>query len=81
MPYYVYKINEGVSAVVKNIEYLADFEGYRDAKQLAKARRIEQSESGDGNATFKIIFAANKLDAEEKLMEVREAPIVKEWEK
>jgi hypothetical protein len=31
--------------------------------------------------TVKVIFAASELEAEELLMEKREAPILREWEK
>ena len=80
MPYYVYKIEAGVSDLVKNLECLDNFETFKEAKNFAKSKRAEQ---GDDNnqSTYKVIFADNKLDAEEKLLEQREAPILKEWEK
>ena len=79
MPYYVYKIDAGVSAIVKNLELLGEFDAYKEAKNLAKSKRQEDTEASAD--TYKVIFAENKLDAEEKLMESREAPILREWEK
>jgi hypothetical protein len=35
----------------------------------------------DENYTVKVMFADSELEAEEKLMEKREAPILREWEK
>jgi hypothetical protein len=35
---------------------------------------------GDGHQ-IKVMFADTELEAEEKLMEKREAPILREWEK
>ena len=78
MPYFVYKIAPGVSKIVKNIEPLDDFEKFKDAKNFAKEKRQEDSESGN---VYKVIFAENVIDAEEKLQEQREGTILREWEK
>jgi hypothetical protein len=79
MPYFVYKIAPGVSKIVKNIEALDNFEKFKDAKNFTNEKRqLENVE--DGN-TYKIIFAENSLDAEEKLQEQRAETITKEWEK
>lgn len=79
MPYYVYKILPSVGNLVKNLELLETHDNYKDAKTSVKLRRVEQ-EAGD-QSTFKVMFADNELDAEEKLMEHREEQIVREWEK
>ena len=79
MPYYVYKINAGPTALIKNLEKLAEHEDYKSAKNQVRDLRAEQA--GDDNATYKVIFANNALEAEEQLMELREAPILREWEK
>ena len=79
MPYFVYKIAPGVSKIVKNIEPLADFEKFKDAKNFAKEKR--QNEEADSGNIFKVIFSENSIEAEEKLQEQREESIVKEWEK
>lgn len=79
MPYFIYKIAPGISKIVKNLEPLADFEKFKDAKNFAKEKR--QQEEADSGNIFKVIFAENSIDAEEKLQEQREETIVKEWEK
>ena len=79
MPYFVYKIAPGISKIVKNIEPLAEYEKFKEAKNFAKEKR--QEEETDSGNTFKVIFAENSIDAEEKLQEQREESIVREWEK
>jgi len=79
MPYYVYKMNEGVSSMIRNLEYLDEFETFKEAKNLARTKRSEQDPQD--KAIFKVIFAANQLAAEEMLTEKREEPILREWEK
>lgn len=79
MPYFIYKINAGPTALVKNLQQLAKHEEYKLAKkEVSKLRAAQQA--GD-KATFKVIFADNALAAEEQLLEHREASIVREWEK
>lgn len=79
MPYFVYKINPGPTALIKNIEKLAEFEEYKPAKNQVRELRTAQTE--DDKSAYKVIFANNVLEAEEQLMEKRETPIVREWEK
>lgn len=78
MPYFVYKIAPGISKIVKNLEPLDEFEKFKDAKNFAKEKRQNDTEEGN---TFKVIFAENVIDAEEKLQEQREETILREWEK
>ncbi len=79
MPYFVYKIEPAVSELVKNLEMLEDFDAYKEAKNFVKQERSKLS--AEDKTVYKIIFADNALQAEEQLMEKREAPIIKEWEK
>ncbi len=79
MPYFVYKIEPAVSELVKNLQLLEEFEAYKEAKNLVKQERSKLS--AEDKTVYKIIFADNALQAEEQLMEKREAPIIKEWEK
>ncbi len=77
--YYVYRISPTVAKLVKPMELLNEFENYKDARNFARDQR--QNPDNDPSDTFKVLFADNPLDAEEKLAEVREKPIMKEWEK
>ncbi len=79
MPYFVYKIKPAVSQLVKNLEMQEEFEAYKEAKNFVKERR--NNLSNEDETVYKIIFADNALQAEEQLMEKRDAPIVREWEK
>lgn len=79
MPYYVYKMSPGVTALVKNLEAVDEFAAYAEAKK--QARTLRTSESLAPDTTVKIVFAESKLEAEELLQEKREKPILKEWEK
>ena len=78
MPYFVYKIAPGISKIVKNLEPLDEFEKFKDAKNFANEKRQNDTEEGN---TFKVIFAENIIDAEQKLQEQREGTILREWEK
>ena len=77
--YYIYKISPTVANLVKPMELLGDYENYKEARSFA--RELRQDPDNDPQDTFKVIFADNPLDAEEKLSEFREKPIMKEWEK
>jgi len=77
MSYYVFRIVQGPTAMFKKLELLKDFAAFKDAQQFAKEVRSQQTD----NPNIKVIFANNQLEAEEKLQEVREQPILREWEK
>lgn len=79
MPYFIYKINAGPTALIKNLEKLAKHEGYKLAQK--EVRELRAAQAADDTATYKVIFADNALAAEEQLLEHREAPIMREWEK
>lgn len=79
MPYYVFRISEGPAAIIKNLDLLDEFEAYREAKDFAKQQRIAQST--DDSSQVKVMFAENRLLAEEQLLETREKPVLREWEK
>lgn len=77
--YFIYRIPDSGNALVRQLEKIDRFDNYREAKQRIRELRNEQP-PGSG-VTFKIMFAENELQAEERLQEKREAPIVQEWEK
>jgi hypothetical protein len=80
MPYYyIYKITPGETETAKSLELVREYEKYQDAKQDVRAMRADQPT--DSNHQYKIIFADNQAEAEERLLEFREQPIVREWEK
>ena len=79
MPYFIYKINAGPTALIKQLEQIATHDDFKIAKNAVRDLRAAQP--ADDKANYKVIFAANALAAEEQLMESREAPIMREWEK
>ena len=79
MPYFIYKITQVPTPRTRKIELIKSFTAYKDARSLARSRRTQLA-PGDPT-TIKIIFADNQLEAEERLTESREAPLLKEWEK
>lgn len=79
MPYYIYSITPGDTPTAKTLDLINEHDSFRDAKQEVRALRIEQP-SGM-NHIYKIIFAGSQGEAEQRLLEVREEPVVKEWEK
>ena len=78
MPYYVFKITQPTQ-IVKNLELQDSSDDYKTARALARELRAN-SPTGE-QATYKLIFAASQLEAEESLLEKREQPILMEWEK
>ncbi len=81
MPYFVYRIAPGPTDLIKNLDHLAEFESYREAKNFAKEKRVEEDITPESKVQIKMIMAENALEAEEKLLEKREKPILQEWEK
>ena len=78
MPYYVFKITQPTQ-MIKHLELLDTFENYKEARVRAREGRAN-ARAGE-QSTYKLVFAANQLEAEERLQEHREKPILMEWEK
>lgn len=78
MPYYVFKVTQPTQ-LVKNLDLQDAFDEYKPARTLARDLR-KNAEPGE-QAIYKLVFAANQLEAEENLLEKREKPILMEWEK
>jgi len=79
MPYYLFKMSARDKLdLVKNLELLEVFDAFKAAKNEAKKLRTEQSLDG---VTYKVMFAENQLDAEEKLLERRDKPVLMEHER
>ncbi|MGV6850981.1 MAG: hypothetical protein ACWA5R_02235 [bacterium] len=81
MPYFVYKIQPQEFQLVKNLELIEQFDKFKAARQHAHQLRQSLESTQETSIEYKVIFADNKLDAEEKLLETREKPILMEHEK
>jgi hypothetical protein len=79
MPYYIYKITAGEGPSAKQLEFVSEYDNFKTAKQEVRSMRASQQANGD--VVYKVIFAGNQPEAEQRLLEYREQPVVKEWEK
>ena len=79
MPYYLFKITQPDElGLVKQLDLVDSFDAFRDAKKAAKQLRAEAAEEG---SIYKVMFAENRLSAEEQLLEKREPPVLMEHER
>ena len=79
MPYFIYQLQKNNLAQIKDVELITQFEDYKEAKNFARDKRAELELKDPGD--IKIMFADNEELAEKKLLENRDAPILREWEK
>jgi hypothetical protein len=79
MPYYIYIVTSIDTTTKKSVEPVSEFENFKQAK--TEVRRLRSEEQLQDNQSYKVIFADNAAEAEQRLIEFREEPIAKEWEK
>lgn len=79
MPYFVFHLEIGTNGVVRDADLLDQFNEYKQAKQFTREKRAELKVRDA--AEVKIIFEENEDMAKQKLMQNRDAPILREWEK
>ena len=79
MPYFIYKITSGSTGVIKDLEYVNIFNEFKQAKKFVREYRTTRELNS--RISVKMIFAENELEAEQRLREPRNAPILREWEK
>ena len=79
MPYFIYKITPDASSGGKKLDVLGEHDNFKSAKQ--EVRALRQSQESGAETSYRVIFAADQSEAERRLLEHREQPIVKEWEK
>jgi hypothetical protein len=78
MPYYIYRIIPGETPTARTLEFTGEHESFQEAKHEVRSLRTAQPR--DTDSVYKIIFAENRPEAEQRLLEHREKPIPKEWE-
>jgi len=79
MPYYIYTVTSSATGNSKSVSYVSEFDNFKDAKTEVRRLRIEAPlETTQG---YKVMFAEDRAEAEQRLTEYREQPIAKEWEK
>jgi hypothetical protein len=79
MPYYLFKISElDNHDLIKHLELLQVCDAFKPAQSEARKLRAEKPLDG---VTYKVMFAANQLEAEEILLEKRAKPVLMEYER
>jgi hypothetical protein len=76
MPYFVFKYQNNK---FRSVEHIDTFDVYRDARALLKDLR--KKKSPDNPNAYKVVYAEDMLEAEMLILEKRDAPILREWEK
>jgi len=76
MPYFVFKYQDNK---FRSVDHMDTFETYKEAKALVKGLRVKHSPENPN--TYKVVFAQDMLEAEMLVLEKRDAPILREWEK
>ncbi|MCG6900159.1 MAG: hypothetical protein LJE75_09185 [Gammaproteobacteria bacterium] len=79
MPYYIYIVTTMDTTTKKSVERVSEFENFKLAK--TEVRRLRAEQPLQDNQSYKIIFAEDTAQAEQRLIEYREEPVAKEWEK
>ena len=79
MPYFIYKITSGSTGAIKDLEYVNIFNEFKQAKKFVREYRA--TKELNSRISVKMIFAENEFEAEQRLREPRNAPILREWEK
>lgn len=79
MPYYIYIVTSLETASTKAVKLVTEYENFKLAK--VEVRRLRSEEKLQDNQAYKIIFADDTAQAEQRLSEFREEPVAKEWEK
>ena len=79
MPYYIYRVTTTDTGIKKSAQHVSEFENFKLAK--TEVRRLRSEEPLENNQSYKVMFADDTANAEKLLLENREEPIAKEWEK
>ena len=79
MPYYIYIVTSHDTATTRSTKLVREYENFKFAK--TEVRRLRNEEQLEEKQTYKIIFANDMAQAEQRLTEYREEPIAREWEK
>ncbi|MFL2549166.1 MAG: hypothetical protein ACJ0QX_02910 [Gammaproteobacteria bacterium] len=76
MSYFVFKYQDNK---FRSVEHIDTFESYKEARTLLKKLRKEESPNNPN--AYKLVYAEDMLEAEMLILEKRDAPILREWEK
>jgi len=79
MPYYIYIVTSSETGNSKSASYVSEYDNFREAK--TEVRRLRTEAPQEASRNYKVMFAEDRAEAEQRLTEFREQPIAKEWEK
>jgi hypothetical protein len=79
MPYYIYIVSSNETGNNKSAAYVSEYDNFKDAKTEVRRLRIETPL--ESSQAYKVMFAEDRAEAEQRLTEYREQPIAREWEK
>jgi len=79
MPYYIYVVSSNETGNNKSAAYVSEFDSFKDAK--TEVRRLRTEAPLESSQAYKVMFAEERAEAEQRLTEYREQPIAREWEK
>lgn len=79
MPYYIYIVNNSETGDNKSATYVSEFGNFKEAK--TEVRRLRGEAPLEASQGYKVMFAEDQAEAEQRLTEHREQPIAREWEK
>jgi hypothetical protein len=79
MPYYIYIVTSSESGNNKSAAYVSEFDNFKDAK--AEVRHLRIAAPLESPRAYKVMFAEDRAEAEQRITEFREQPIAREWEK
>ncbi len=79
MPYYIYIVSSSETGNNKSAAYVSEFDNFKDAK--SEVRRLRTEAPLEASQGYKVMFAEDQAEAEQRLTEYREQPIAREWEK
>jgi len=79
MPYYIYIVTTIDTTTKKSVKPVSEFENFKQAK--TEVRRLRAEQPLQDNQSYKVMFAESNAEAEQRLIEYREEPVAKEWEK
>ena len=79
MPYFVFRIKHGVNQLANSLEFQQEYASFPEAKALVRSLRLAQADNDASQV--RMVFASDRIEAEELLITPREETILLEWEK
>lgn len=77
MPYFVYYVTPRPGGQTKQLEYLAVFDAFKEARNMARERRATAADGAPGREC-RMIFAKNEVEAEKLLSAPRDERVIGE---